>query len=121
MNSMRQAYQNTIQSFAFVISVSIAACFSCSFMAGLRAGESGSLRDEPQLESRVNPNDAPLESLVRLPGLGTGRAGAIVEYRKNFKSKNGKCLAFEDCDDLLKVSGIGPKTVQSMSEWLEFE
>ena len=58
---------------------------------------------------------------MRLPGLGIGRAGAIVAYRDNFKKKNGKGLAFENCRDLLKVSGIGPKTMQSMSEWLEFE
>lgn len=53
--------------------------------------------------------------------MGVGRAGAIVAYRENFKKKNGKSLAFEDCDDLLKISGIGPKTVQGMSEWLTFD
>ena len=118
---MRQAHQNRIQSFAFVISVCVAACFSCSFIARLGAGESSSVRHGPPLKSRINPNDAPVESLVRLPGLGIGRAGAIVAHREDFKEKNGKSLAFENCDDLLKVSGIGPKTVQSMSEWLEFE
>ena len=90
-------------------------------MASLGAGESPTDRRDTQLQSRINPNDALVESLVRLPGLGIGRAGAIVTYRENFKKKHGKSLAFEDCNDLLKVSGIGPKTVQNISEWLEFE
>lgn len=118
---MRQADQNRIQSFAFVISVCAAACFSISFMANLGAVESNFIRRESQFQIRINPNKAPVESLVRLPNLGIGRAGAIVTYRENFKKNDGKGLAFEDCNDLLKISGIGPKTVQSISEWLEFE
>ena len=118
---MRQTYQNRIQSFAFVISISIAVCLSFRFVASLRAVESGAVRGESRLQNRINPNEAPLESLVRLPGLGVGRAGAIVAYRENFKKKNGKNLAFEDCNDLLKVSGIGAKTVQNISEWLTFD
>jgi competence ComEA-like helix-hairpin-helix protein len=118
---MRQAYQKRIQSFAFVISACVAIGFSGSFMASLQAFEPGTVRHESQLQGRINPNDAPVESLVRLPGLGIGRAGAIVAYREDFKKKNGKSLAFEDGDDLLKVSGIGPKTVQRINEWLEFE
>ena len=118
---MRQAHQNRIQSFAFVISICIAVCFSYSYIAGLRANEPASGRDRSPLDCRVNPNDAPVESLVRLPGVGVGRAGAIVAYRKNFMKNSNKNLAFEDCNDLLKVSGIGPKTVQGMSEWLTFD
>lgn len=121
IESMKQTDQNRIQSLAFVISVCAAACLSIRFTANLGAVESHTVRREPQLHSRINPNDAPVESLVRLPGLGIGRAGAIVTYRKNFKRKNGKSLAFEDCNDLLRISGIGPKTIQSISEWLEFE
>ena len=118
---MRQTDQNRIQSFAFVISVCAAACFAIGFMTSLQTVESRTVRQVSQLQSRINPNNAPLESLVRLPGLGVGRAGEIVAYRENFQKKNGKSLAFEDCNDLLKVNGIGPKTVQNISEWLEFE
>ena len=121
IESMKQTDQNRIQSFAFIISVCAAACFSICFMANLGAVESSTIWHKPQLQSRINPNDASVESLVRLPALGIGRAGAIVTYRENFIKKTGKSLAFEDCNDLLKVSGIGPKTVQGISEWLEFE
>ena len=121
MSQMRQKDQNRIQSFAFMISMGAAVCFCIGLMANLRAGESNAIRHEPPLQNRINPNDAPVESLMRLPGLGAGRAGAIVAYRENFIKKNGKNLAFEDCNDLLKINGIGPKTVKGLSEWLEFE
>lgn len=103
------------------MSVCIAVCFSISFMANLRAVESSVVQGESRLQNRINPNNASIESLIRLPGLGEGRAGALVAYRENFIKKNGKSLAFEDCNDLLKISGIGPKTVQGIREWLEFE
>ena len=56
----------------------------------------------------------------RLPGIGDGRAKAIVAYRENFSERqNGK--AFRNCDDLQKVKGIGPKTAEDICEWLKFE
>jgi len=118
---MKEAGQNKIQSFAFVISVCVAVCFSCVFAWNFMGSESAFGRCELELEGRINPNDAPLESLVRLPGLGIGRAGAIVAYRENFNGKDGEGRAFQNCHDLQKVSGIGPKTIQNISEWLKFE
>jgi competence ComEA-like helix-hairpin-helix protein len=103
------------------MSVSIAVCFSFRFITSLRAVELNAARNQSRLQNRINPNEAPVESLVRLPGLGVGRAGAIVAYRENSMKKKGKSLAFEDCNDLLKVSGIGPKTVQNLGEWLTFD
>ena len=72
------------------------------------------------MENRINPNQAPVESLTRLAGLGPGRAGAIVAYRENL-SRGAKRPAFRNCDDLQNVRGVGPKTVQTISEWLKFE
>ena len=118
---MEQTRQNRIQSFAYVIVVFLAFCFSLDFFGGSRRDKSAFSRCDIELDGRVNPNNAPIESLVRLPGLGIGRAGAIVAYRENFRKNNGNSLAFEDCNDLLKVGGIGPKTVQSVNEWLKFE
>ncbi len=114
-----EAEQNKIRAFAFVIAVSVCVLFSVCFLvpgfAGLRQPY------EIRLESRINPNDAPLASLVRLPGIGIGRAGAIVAYRENFSEKNGNCSAFRNCEDLQKVKGIGPKTAEKICEWLKFE
>ncbi|MGD8500081.1 MAG: helix-hairpin-helix domain-containing protein [Phycisphaerales bacterium] len=118
---MRQTSQNKIQSFAFVISVCMAVCFSCGFASNLVGFESTSGRCKIELEDRINPNDAPVESLVRLPSLGIGRAGAVVAYRERLSKKNGDGPAFHNCNDLQKVKGIGPNTVQNISEWLKFE
>ncbi len=120
-DTMNQTRQNSIQSFAFVISVCIAAGFCRGFISNTGEGESTSSLQKIELDSRINPNDAPIESLVRLPGLGISRAGAIVEYRNSFNGKDGKSPAFQHPDDLQKITGIGPKTVQNLSEWIKFE
>jgi len=114
---MKHTGQNRIQSFAFVISVCLAVCFSFGFISNF---ERDLGRCEVELESRINPNHAPIESLIRLPGLGIGRAGAIVAYRENFNEKNAGNPAYQNCNDLQKVKGIGSKTVQNISEWLRF-
>jgi competence ComEA-like helix-hairpin-helix protein len=118
-----KAGQKPIQSFAFVISVCVAVFFSYGFVSNLVRSGSAFSGCEVKLESRINPNDAPVASLVRLPGIGMARAGAIVAYRQRSKfiGKDSSSPAFRNCNDLQKVSGIGPKTVQNINEWLKFE
>lgn len=113
--------QNRIQSFAFVISVCMAVCLSWIFILNLTGLKSATGKNEIELESRINPNDAPVASLVRLSDIGMLRAGAIVEFREKFGEAEGESRVFKDIDDLQKVKGIGPKTVQNISEWLTFE
>ena len=108
-----------IQSFAFVISVCGCALLSIGFAASSLVAVRQS--SEIELDEKINPNDAPVASLVRLPGIGVGRAEAIVAYRENFSGEDSNSSAFRNCDDLQKVRGIGPKTVQNISEWLTFE
>ena len=120
LEQLKETEQDRIQSFAFVIGASICVLFCVGFAGLSLTGFRPSL--EIQLESRINPNGAPSASLVRLPGIGIGRAQAIVTYRDDFGERNGSnCRAFETIDDLRKVKGIGPKTVQNISEWLRFE
>jgi competence ComEA-like helix-hairpin-helix protein len=109
--------QTKVQSFAFVIAAGFAVFLSTIFVVcGLTGlGQSAGIR----LEARTNPNDAPLASLVRLPGIGAVRATAIVAYRENFGSADNP--AFRNCEDLQKVKGVGPKTVQNICEWLKFD
>ena len=111
--------QNKIQSFAFCLALSVAVCISVCFVVSslARFGQLCEIR----LESRINPNYAPPASLIRLPGIGIGRAGVIVAYRENFSKKNSNSRAFRNCEDLQKVKGIGPKTVENICEWLKFE
>ena len=114
--------QNRIQSFAFVIAASVCVLFSVVFavssLVGFGAASDGC---EIELEGRINPNDAPVASLVRLPGIGIGKARAIVGYREEFSEQNGNKPAFQNPNDLQKVKGIGPKTVENISEWLKLE
>jgi competence ComEA-like helix-hairpin-helix protein len=115
---MGETRQKNIQSCAFVLSVCTAFCFCLGFISEFACS---SENIEIALESRINPNNAPLGSLVRLPGIGISRAGAIVEYRERFVDKDGGQPVFQSSNDLQKVKGIGPKTVQNISEWLKFE
>lgn len=68
-----------------------------------------------RLDSGVNPNTADFESLVRLPSIGPARAKAIIEYRRQTDG-----AAFENADDLQKIKGIGPKTVDKIRDYLYF-
>jgi len=109
--------KDTIQLSAFVIAVGVAVCFSIGFAALACAGYQQSI----ELDSRINPNDAPAASMVRLPGIGPARADAILAYRKGFAVNSGGKPAFKDCNDLQKVKGIGPKTVKNIGPSLKFE
>lgn len=50
-------------------------------------------------DGRVNINTADIAALCTLPGIGEARARDIIAYR----DANG---AFENCEDIMKVSGI---------------
>ena len=73
-----------------------------------------------KLENRINPNNAPAASLMRLPGIGLSKANAIVEYRRQFQQSNPDDTIFKDCGDLDNVKGIGPVTVSNLCPWLKF-
>ena len=111
--------QNRIQAFAFCLAVSIAFLFSIFFVVTNLSGSGQS--HKITLDSRVNPNDASVSSLVRLPGIGISRAERIVAYRESFIKKFGSGPAFQNYNDLQKVKGIGPKTAQDICEWLKFD
>jgi len=55
----------------------------------------------------VNINDADIEKLTTLPGIGESKAKNIIEYRKT----NGN---FKTIEDLKNVSGIGDSTFEKI-------
>ena len=70
------------------------------------------------IAERINPNTAEIGSLVRLPNIGPKRAQAIVDYRQTVAVGDA---AFETAQDMEKIKGIGPKTVEGMKDLLCFE
>jgi competence ComEA-like helix-hairpin-helix protein len=64
---------------------------------------------------RVNPNTAGFSSLRRLPELGPVRAKQIIDYRE----AHGPA-PFRQADDLMQVRGLGPATVATIRDYLDF-
>ena len=68
----------------------------------------GEATPEPTAEpGAININNATVEQLQTLRGIGERRAGDIVHHRE----ENGP---FARVEDPLKVSGIGPKTLEDL-------
>lgn len=57
-------------------------------------------------------NSASAQQLEAVKGIGPAKARAIVDYR----SRNGP---FKSLDDLSKVDGIGPKSLEKMKPELQ--
>jgi len=70
---------------------------------------------------KVNPNTASWASLARLPGIGPGKAKAIIKYRNMWKKNGpGNKIAFSESNDLCRIKGIGQKTVEQIKDYLVF-
>ncbi|MCK4249187.1 MAG: helix-hairpin-helix domain-containing protein [Candidatus Omnitrophica bacterium] len=71
--------------------------------------------DQILLEARmVNINKDDKEKIVSLPGIGPVLAGRIVQYRKI----NGP---YQKPDQLMDVSGIGPKKFEQIKKYIVVE
>lgn len=69
---------------------------------------SGFAHAEP---AQININEASVETLASLDGVGETKAQAIVAYR----SENGP---FESAEDLVQVNGIGDRTLEKNAKRL---
>jgi DNA uptake protein ComE-like DNA-binding protein len=69
---------------------------------------------------KVNPNDAPVASLMRLPRIGLTRARTISACRDDFARQGGRGPAFTRAEDLQRVRGIGPGIVEDLRPCLQF-
>ncbi len=73
------------------------------------------------LADKVNPNTASWASLARLPGIGPGKAKAIIKYRNVWKKNEPTDkIAFGASNDLCRIKGIGQKTVEQIKDYLVF-
>lgn len=75
--------------------------------AQAKPGESG------LINGLVNINTADQKTLEMLPNIGPTRARRIIEYRE---AHGG----FGSCEEILNVSGIGPKIYESIKELITY-
>ncbi|HIE36286.1 MAG TPA: DUF655 domain-containing protein [Candidatus Omnitrophica bacterium] len=61
----------------------------------------------------LNINQASLEELEKLPGIGRKIAQEIINYRKRFGE-------FKDLSDLKKIKGIGEKKLELIKSYIAF-
>ena len=62
--------------------------------------------EELEQSARIDLNQADLETLCLLPGIGEVKAQRILEYRQ----EHGPFASLQELD---QVEGIGPKTIES--------
>lgn len=67
----------------------------------------------PATEGMVNVNTAEVNELMNLPGIGTKKAEAVIDYRKSHG-------LFKGLADLGKVKGIGPKMLEKLKPLVSF-
>lgn len=115
----RDAALRAAQSVAFLVAVGVCLTLSLGFAVGALQ-RSHSTATAP-LQERVNPNEAPEASLMRLPQVGAARARAIVTHRERVGSQAGRPPAFKTADDLRQIKGIGPAIVEDLRPWLQFD
>lgn len=61
----------------------------------------------PDVKGKVDINQATVQELAKLSGIGKKKAEAIVSYR----NEKGN---FSSVEDLLKIEGIGKKTLEKI-------
>ena len=107
------------QSLGFLVGTAICLAFGVGLLVGWM-DDSSELPAAYSGET-INPNDAPVASLIRLPGLGPTRARAIVAHRTTIGRQLRQPAPFTQPEDLQQVRGIGPATILAIRPWLDFE
>ena len=77
--------------------------------AGITSGYTVNQESGIDKDGKININTAGLEQLDEIPGVGPSTAERIIAYRE----ENGR---FHHIEDLMNISGIGPKTFDKMKE-----
>jgi DNA uptake protein ComE-like DNA-binding protein len=113
------------QTLSFLVGACICLALAAGFMTQTLSGSGGVAAYEGE---RINPNEAPVASLTRLPGVGLTRARTIVAYRDEVPGpagprpgQVGQGPAFAKPEDLRRIRGIGPGVVEDVRPWLQFE
>lgn len=99
---------------AVVVLLCLASAFALSSLARPHARVTPPSPSAVEVDPpRVDPNTATPEALDALPGIGPALARRIVTARV-------RGLRFRTADDLARVRGIGPRTVERLAPMLVF-
>jgi DNA uptake protein ComE-like DNA-binding protein len=110
--------QHQVRRSAFILVIVVCLGYSCGGLVLICSTEQAA--SLPSLE-KINPNTAPVGSLVRLPGIGPLRAQMLISYRDQFYRQQATQRAFTCPADIVKVRGLGTKTVAGFGQYLDFK
>ncbi len=97
----------------FIFLATIITAFTLLVATTLPAAAAAPAKKTTQaVTAKININNADVETLTTLPGIGSKTADSIITYRK----ANGK---FKSVDDLLNIKGIGEKKLKKMKPFLK--
>jgi competence protein ComEA len=99
-----------------VILVAIASltCTASPVLASEAVSTAPATKESAAIVKLTNVNTASATEIEKLPGVGKKSAAAIVAYR----TEKGK---FKTPKDLLKVKGVGEKTLEKIKPLVTFE
>jgi competence protein ComEA len=73
-----------------------------------------------ELDDQLDPNTATAADLSALPNLGPAMARRIIEDREQFQKNHPNEASYKKIDDLQRIKGIGPATVENLRPYLRF-
>ncbi len=72
------------------------------------------------LLDKLDPNTASHSDLSALPNIGPAMARRIIEDREQFQKQTPNQLPYRQLQDLDRIKGIGPATLENLKPYLMF-
>jgi competence ComEA-like helix-hairpin-helix protein len=119
LSASRDPALRALQSVAFLVAMGVCLILALGFALAISERAPGSVAVGSG--ERINPNEAPVASLMRLPQIGAVRARAIVAQRERQGSDPEGPPVFRTAEDLQRIRGIGPAIVEEVRPWLQFD
>ncbi len=107
-NDQIEQYKNDNKKIEYVY-VEVEKCPDTINDACINKSEERQQQADNTTNSLISINDASIEQLTTLPGIGKSKANDIIEYR----NQNGK---FQTIDDIKKVKGIGESVFEKIKD-----